>query len=79
MYQGTILNQTRIPVKREQVQPGPVVQANGAVQTDNTDRIDALEAALAAALALIAGHESRIDALELTIIDHESRIAALEP
>ena len=79
MYQGTILNRTRVPVKREQVQPGPGVQADGTVQTDNTDRIDALEASLTAALALIAGHESRIDALELTIIDHESRIAALEP
>ena len=46
------------------MQPGPVVQADGTVQTDNTDRIDALEASLTAALALIAGHESRIAALE---------------
>ena len=79
MYQGTILNRTRVPVKREQVQPGPVVQANGVVQVDNTDRIGALEASLTAALALIAGHESRIDALELTIADHEARITTLEP
>jgi len=64
MYQGTILNRTRVPVKREQVQPGPVVQADGVVQTDNTDRIDALETALAAALVTIADHEARIAALE---------------
>ena len=53
--------------------------ANGVVQVDNTDRIDALEASLTAALAIIAGHESRIDTLELTIADHEARITALEP
>ena len=64
MYQGTILNQTRIPVKREQVQPGPAVLANGVVQVDNTERIDALETALAAALVTIADHEARIAALE---------------
>ena len=53
--------------------------ANGVVQVDNTERIDALEASLTAAFALIAGHESRIDALELAIADHEARITALEP
>ena len=46
------------------MQPGPVVQAYGVVQTDNTDRIDALETALAAALVTIADHEARIAALE---------------
>ena len=61
------------------MQPGPAVLANGVVQVDNTDCIGALEASLTAALALIAGHESRIDALELTIADHEARITALEP
>lgn len=46
------------------MQPGPIVQANGIVQADNTDRIVALEAALDAALLVIADHESRITALE---------------
>lgn len=43
MYQGTILNQSRIPIRREQVQPGPVVLADGIVQADNTERIVVLE------------------------------------
>ena len=38
--------------------------ANGVVQVDNTERIDALESALAAALVTIADHEARIAALE---------------
>ena len=72
MFQGTTLNQTRIPVKREQVQPGPIVQANGTVQADNIDRIAALE-------ALVVVMQAAIDALELTVADHETRITALEP
>lgn len=64
MEQGTNLNFSRIPTRRGQVQPGPIVQANGIVQADNTDRIVALEAALDAALLVIADHESRITALE---------------
>lgn len=44
MEQGTNLNFSRIPTRRGQVQPGPIVQANGVQVSDHETRIADLEA-----------------------------------
>lgn len=60
MDQGTILNQTRTPVKRGQVQPGPVVQASGVSVAALEVRVDDLEGA---AFGFVAGQGGAVTQL----------------
>lgn len=71
MFQGTDLNFTSQPVKRQQTIPAPTVAANGVQVADHETRIDALEAA---DLAI----DSRLDALEASDTALDGRLDVLE-
>lgn len=55
MFQGTSLNFSEIPVRREQTSPGPTVVASGGDVTALDARVDALEAAPGSAWGSITG------------------------
>lgn len=71
MFQGTDLNFSSQPVKRQQIVPAPTVAANGVQVADHETRIGALEAADVAL-------DGRVDALEAADAALDTRLDVLE-